>query len=61
MLLNDRKLEQSSIVANRLMNRERGAWGPNSYAKELGFNSNDKPDAFPSQRRAFLSPPADHP
>ena len=41
MLLNNSQLERSSVVANCLMNRERGAWGANSYAKELGFNPVD--------------------
>jgi len=37
-LLNTQKLEQSDIVANCLMNRERGLEGVNSYAKELNFD-----------------------
>ncbi len=37
-LLNTQKLEQSDIVANCLMNRERGLEGVNSYAKELNFS-----------------------
>ncbi len=38
MFLNDRELEQSEVVANRRMNRERGLSGANSYEKDLGFN-----------------------
>lgn len=38
VLLNAQTLEQSSIVANSLMNRERNCAGKNSYAKELFFN-----------------------
>lgn len=34
-LLNNTSLESSSIVANRRMNRQRGARGTNSYEKEL--------------------------
>jgi hypothetical protein len=37
-LLNRDALEQSSVVANSAMNRERGCAGGNSYAKELGVN-----------------------
>lgn len=37
-MLDDSKLEQSSVVANNAMNRERGLDGVNSYAKELGFH-----------------------
>ncbi len=37
-LLNNFALEQSSIVANSLMNRERRCLGGNSYEKELSFN-----------------------
>jgi SAM-dependent methyltransferase len=37
-LLNNSALEQSSVVANSMMNRERGIEGGNSYAKELAFN-----------------------
>lgn len=36
-LLNTSALEQSSIVANSLMNRERNCLGGNSYEKELSF------------------------
>jgi len=35
-LLDDTPLERSSVVANSRMNRERGAFGVNSYEKELG-------------------------
>lgn len=38
MLLDDRKLHASSVVANNAMNRERQLTGVNSYAKELGFD-----------------------
>ena len=38
VLLNNEELEKSSIVANSLMNRERGVLGTNSYASELHFN-----------------------
>ncbi|WP_225729429.1 MULTISPECIES: trans-aconitate 2-methyltransferase [unclassified Nocardia] len=37
-LLDDAALERSSVVANNAMNRGRGLSGPNSYAKELGFD-----------------------
>jgi SAM-dependent methyltransferase len=37
-LLDNSSLEQSPIVANSLMNRERGLVGSNSYTKELRFN-----------------------
>jgi SAM-dependent methyltransferase len=36
--LNNQVLEQSSVVANSMMNRERGIVGGNSYSKELAFN-----------------------
>lgn len=32
------ELEQSDIVANSRMNRERACVGPNSYAREMGFD-----------------------
>ncbi|WP_236654634.1 methyltransferase domain-containing protein [Streptacidiphilus anmyonensis] len=38
LLLSDGELEQSSVVANNTMNRERGLSGVNSYARELGFD-----------------------
>lgn len=38
MLLNDKKLERSSVVANCSMNRERKAFGINSYHKEISLN-----------------------
>jgi hypothetical protein len=38
MLLDDKRLESSSVVANSLMNRQRGCLGGNSYQKELSFN-----------------------
>jgi SAM-dependent methyltransferase len=37
-VLDDSKLEESSVVANNAMNRERGLDGVNSYARELGFH-----------------------
>ncbi|GIJ44284.1 methyltransferase [Virgisporangium aliadipatigenens] len=37
-LLSDETLSRSSVVANNAMNRERQLAGPNSYAKELGFD-----------------------
>ncbi|WP_034262421.1 class I SAM-dependent methyltransferase [Actinospica robiniae] len=37
-LLDDTALAASAVVANNTMNRERGLAGPNSYAKELGFD-----------------------
>lgn len=40
-LLNDEELEHSWTVANSAMNRDRGLIGPNSYAKDLGFNPLD--------------------
>lgn len=40
-LLDDSALEQSSVVANNAMNRERQLAGPNSYERELGFSPFD--------------------
>lgn len=37
-LLDDDALEQSSVVANCQMNRQRTLTGSNGYAKELGLN-----------------------
>ncbi|MFI1400444.1 class I SAM-dependent methyltransferase [Streptomyces sp. NPDC020681] len=37
-LLTDHELEQSTVVANNTMNRERGLAGVNSYARELGLD-----------------------
>lgn len=37
-LLSDQVLEQSGVVANCRMNRERGLTGSNGYSKELGFH-----------------------
>lgn len=37
-LLDDNTLAASPVVANSVMNRERGLAGPNSYAKEIGFD-----------------------
>src|SRR5262245_26064626 len=37
-LLDDRQLEQSGIVANCRMNRERRLTGSNGYSRESGFN-----------------------
>lgn len=37
-LLDNAALEQSGVVANCRMNRERGVTGSNSYAADLGFN-----------------------
>jgi len=38
MLLDDKRLENSSVVVNSLMNRQRGCLGGNSYQKELSLN-----------------------
>jgi SAM-dependent methyltransferase len=38
LFLDRDQLEQSSIVANSTMNRERRCVGSNSYSKDLGFN-----------------------
>jgi SAM-dependent methyltransferase len=38
MLLNDSSLESSCVVANSLMNRQRGVVGVNSYERELRFD-----------------------
>jgi hypothetical protein len=38
LLLNNNNLEQSSVVANSTMNRERVCAGGNSYSKELSLN-----------------------
>jgi SAM-dependent methyltransferase len=40
-LLDGHALSRSSVVANNAMNRERRLTGPNSYAKELGFDPAD--------------------
>ncbi|MDM8552726.1 class I SAM-dependent methyltransferase [Desulfobacterales bacterium HSG2] len=37
-LLRDKELEKSSVAANCLMNRERKAFGDNSYQKEIHIN-----------------------
>ncbi|WP_217622667.1 class I SAM-dependent methyltransferase [Streptomyces lunaelactis] len=37
-LFSDHELEQSAVLANNTMNRERGLAGVNSYARELGFD-----------------------
>ncbi|WP_440098365.1 class I SAM-dependent methyltransferase [Streptosporangium sp. H16] len=37
-LLDDEALERSSVVANRVMNRERGLTGSNGYGRELGID-----------------------
>ena len=37
-LVDDAALEESAVVANCAMNRERQLAGVNSYARELGFN-----------------------
>jgi SAM-dependent methyltransferase len=37
ILLDNKQLEYSSVVANNRMNRERQAFGINSYEKDLGF------------------------
>jgi SAM-dependent methyltransferase len=37
-MLDDRRLEDSAVVANNAMNRERGLDGVNSYTRELGFH-----------------------
>jgi SAM-dependent methyltransferase len=37
-LIDENELIRSEIVANNAMNRERGITGPNSYAKDLGFD-----------------------
>jgi len=37
-LLSDASLEQSHVVANCRMNRERNLTGSNGYSKEIGFN-----------------------
>ena len=40
-LLDEARLEQSTVVANCAMNRDRRLSGVNSYARELGFNPLD--------------------
>ncbi|WP_405111703.1 hypothetical protein OG559_02090 [Micromonospora sp. NBC_01405] len=40
-LLGNDALEQSAVVANCAMNRERQLSGVNSYTRELGFNPLD--------------------
>jgi SAM-dependent methyltransferase len=49
--LSDDQLEQSAVVANCRMNRERDLTGSDGYARELGFNPLD----FLSERRAHGS------
>ena len=39
--MNEDELERTSVVANCVMNRQRGLEGPNSYEKELGFSIRD--------------------
>jgi SAM-dependent methyltransferase len=46
-LLNSQELEQSSVVANCAMNRERQLTGPNSYERELGFDILQFLQSFP--------------
>jgi len=41
VLLDDARLQQSAVVANCEMNRDRQLSGVNSYARELGFNPLD--------------------
>jgi SAM-dependent methyltransferase len=41
-LLDDTTLAASAVVANSAMNRERQLAGPNSYARELGFDPLDR-------------------
>ena len=41
-LVSDETLENSAIVANCRMNRERELTGSNGYAVELGFNPLDR-------------------
>ncbi|WP_436530911.1 class I SAM-dependent methyltransferase [Actinoplanes sp. HUAS TT8] len=41
MLLDDRSLHASSVVANNAMNRQRQLTGVNSYARVLGFDPAD--------------------
>ena len=41
-LLDDMTLAASAVVANSAMNRERQLAGPNSYARELGFDPLDR-------------------
>ncbi|MET8982917.1 methyltransferase domain-containing protein [Streptomyces sp. NPDC004539] len=42
LLTTSAALEQTSVVANNTMNRERGHTGVNSYARELGFDPLDE-------------------
>jgi hypothetical protein len=48
-LLDDDELEQSAVVANCRMNRERNLLGSNGYDRELGFD----PLAFLKERAAL--------
>ncbi len=41
LLLSDHELEQTAVVANNAMNRERGLSGVNSYARGLGLDPVD--------------------
>ncbi|MDP9795919.1 SAM-dependent methyltransferase [Catenuloplanes nepalensis] len=47
-LLADPALEASPVVANNAMNRLRGLRGPNSYARELGFDPVERLRTLPS-------------
>jgi hypothetical protein len=57
-LLGEGELEQSAIVANCRMNRERGLVGSNGYDRELGFNPLDflKGCVAPGRPAAWLDP-----
>lgn len=41
-LRSDKELEQSAVVANCRMNRERELTGSNGYTVEIGFNPLDR-------------------
>lgn len=53
-LLDDDALQRSAVVANCAMNRERQLVGPNSYARELGFDPVDRLVGLRSASAAWL-------
>ena len=55
MLLDDKRLESSSVVANSMMNRQRRCLGGNSYQKELSFNPIEFLSARLSQQKTVRS------
>ena len=56
-LLDDDQLEQSGIVANCRMNRERSLTGSNGYARELGFDPIEDVEHLDERRAKVGMPP----